>query len=398
MAGGLEPKQLPAGWSSGQLDDGRTYYFNVAKPGAVSFDFPREPEPAKQRQQQQQRSAAQAPEELPRCIALHAWDRRAGADPQTDLLFVAGDSILIVSQQPGQGWLTGRVMGDNSERSGIFPANFVGPAVDAGAPRVRTPDPDDDTGEVSRPRSPDPDSATGTAVSQRAASDTDRAAVDVKVDWNAAAPAELVKKKGAYVYDEVTGQWKMNAELEAKKKERQEEYAFYRSLFQQCANEVAQLRRSYDKGVKARFRSMARLSQAMGEDSSQWTKKTVADARWASVEAAAAASSATKTRRPSENARPIRRRQSDDLEAEVEELQLGDMVELHGITNESRQHLNGCRGELMEAEGEDGRCRVRISLPDGSQTLKRLRASQIRRVAPLMVGDTSVCPTHTDEQ
>ena len=58
----------------------------------------------------------------------------------------------------------------------------------------------------------------------------------------AAAPAELVKKKGAYVYDEVTGQWKMNAELEAKKKERQEEYAFYRSLFQQCANEVAQLR------------------------------------------------------------------------------------------------------------------------------------------------------------
>jgi hypothetical protein len=46
----------------------------------------------------------------------------------------------------------------------------------------------------------------------------------------------------------------------------------------------------------------------------------------------------------------------------------------------------------VESKGEDGRCLVAITQPDGTQTVKRMRASQIRRVEPLVVGDTAeVC-------
>ena len=65
------------------------------------------------------------------------------------------------------------------------------------------------------------------------------------------------------------------------------------------------------------------------------------------------------------------------------------MVELHGIASEARQHLNGCRGQILEAKGDDGRCPVRITLPDGSEAEKRLRVTQIRRVSPLVIGDTA---------
>ena len=85
--------------------------------------------------------------------------------------------------------------------------------------------------------------------------------------------------------------------------------------------------------------------------------------------------------------RRVRSNRAD--EQAVEELQPRDMVELYGISSEARSHLNGCRGEVKEAKGEDGRCLVSIALPDGTQEEKRLRASQTRRVEPLVVGDTA---------
>ena len=109
--GDARARTLPAGWAEGTLDDGRTYYFNLAKPGAVSFTFPEAAEA------QQQSAQAQ-------CVALHAWDQQAGAAAD-DLMFTSGARIAIVSEEPGQGWLTGRVVDDESGQTGIFPANFV---------------------------------------------------------------------------------------------------------------------------------------------------------------------------------------------------------------------------------------------------------------------------------
>jgi len=198
----------------------------------------------------------------------------------------------------------------------------------------------------------------------------------------------------------------MNEELAKKKQARADEYAFYRQLFRQCANEVARKQRAYDKGIKSRFRSMAALSRGMGTDASKWSKEKIQDARWSSIAAASNVSAGPKPTGAAaalaagkdgagggeDAARQGRRRQRRIRgldEQAVEELQPRDMVELYGISSEVRQHLNGCRGEVKEAKGEDGRCLVVITLPDGSQAEKRLRASQIRRVAPLVVGDTA---------
>lgn len=97
----------------------------------------------KQNDKEEKEHVAHAPVELPSCLALRTWDQQAGADPGTNLLFAAGDRILIVSEEPGQGWLTGRMVGDSSERAGIFPANFVATAaetVGSSARRARAPD------------------------------------------------------------------------------------------------------------------------------------------------------------------------------------------------------------------------------------------------------------------
>jgi hypothetical protein len=401
--GDARARTLPAGWAEGTLDDGRTYYFNLAKPGAVSFTFPEAAEA------QQQSAQAQ-------CVALHAWDQQAGAAAD-DLMFTSGARIAIVSEEPGQGWLTGRVVGDESGQTGIFPANFVertaAEAADSGAseagrsaPRSRTPDPLDDA--AGRPRSPDPDSTALATRSPDADPEQERSA-DAKAEtWREAAqtPEELTKKAGAYVYDAETGQWKMNAELDAKQQERQAEYEFYRELFRKCANEVARKQRHYDKGIKSRFRSMAALSRSMGEDASQWTKSKITDARWSSIGAAANVSSEREevagvgpglaslaasagASGSAQRQRAARPQRLDEDEAAAAELQPRDMVELHGIASEARQHLNGCRGEILEAKGDDGRCPVRITLPDGSEAEKRLRVTQIRRVSPLVIGDTA---------
>ena len=53
-----------------------------------------------------------------RATALFSWDAEASTG---DLVFGQGDLIVVVSDAPGQGWMTGSIDG----RVGIFPSNYV---------------------------------------------------------------------------------------------------------------------------------------------------------------------------------------------------------------------------------------------------------------------------------
>eukprot|EP01043_Picozoa_sp_COSAG02_P010906 COSAG02_NODE_394_length_23152_cov_13.232204_9_plen_815_part_00 len=61
-----------------------------------------------------------------RARALHDWNVAAGAAAD-DLHFNANDELTIVSNEPGQGWLTGSIpdSASGAAKVGIFPANFV---------------------------------------------------------------------------------------------------------------------------------------------------------------------------------------------------------------------------------------------------------------------------------
>ena len=59
------------------------------------------------------------------CVTRHDWTAEAGADPESDLLFSAGNSIAIISGAPG-GRLAGEPPPDVDEpQVGIFPACMV---------------------------------------------------------------------------------------------------------------------------------------------------------------------------------------------------------------------------------------------------------------------------------
>lgn len=248
---------LPAGWGSGQLDSGQPYWFRLAAPADIQFEAP-----ATAEAQQQTHAGVRHGER--RTVALHSWNNDAGADAKTDLIFSKGTDIVVVSDQPGQGWLTGKLLGDATNRTGIFPANFVtltdaggggggssaaaadlhdegGAWDDDGAeersrspdpgkttPRSRSPDPGDasrrrarspDPGDLRRARSPDPDSnQKALAIHRERSLDPDgkqsphggrssgRSSADGHVLGEAAAddPLELQKQSGAFVYDEAT--------------------------------------------------------------------------------------------------------------------------------------------------------------------------------------------------
>jgi len=55
-----------------------------------------------------------------RATALFTWDEDAGAST-SDLKFEQGDHIVVESESPGQGWMTGSI----DDRVGIFPASHV---------------------------------------------------------------------------------------------------------------------------------------------------------------------------------------------------------------------------------------------------------------------------------
>jgi hypothetical protein len=61
-----------------------------------------------------------------RARALHDWNVAAGA-AEDDLHFSAGDEFSVVSDEPGQGWLTGSIhdSATGETKAGIFPGNFV---------------------------------------------------------------------------------------------------------------------------------------------------------------------------------------------------------------------------------------------------------------------------------
>jgi hypothetical protein len=272
---------LPPGWGSGTLSSGQPYWFHLAVPADIQFEPPAATVVGGSELQVERRA-----------IALHAWNTDAGADGNSDLIFTKGAEIVVVSDQPGQGWLTGRLVGDATTTLGIFPANFCrllpqdgatagtagiataatmhGEAGDKGSDteqRARSPDRGETT---TRSRSPDPGGASkrrarspdpGDVIDGQLPPPGGTASADSGVPRDAADddPIKLQKKSGAFVYDEATQTWKMNEELAKKKQEREDEYTFFRALFRQCANEVARKQRAYDKGITSRFRAMSAL-------------------------------------------------------------------------------------------------------------------------------------------
>lgn len=248
---------LPAGWCRGTLDSGQTYWFQLAAPANIQFQAPVAEEQPQAHARGGERHA----------VALFAWNKDAGADLATDLIFSKGSGIVVVSDQPGQGWLTGRLLDDaTTAKTGIFPANFIvdggggggAPAADlvvegggtrggGDAERGRSPDPaqrsrspdpggdaskrrsrSPDPGDLRRARSPDPGPNQKALAVHRERSqdpgdddgrfdDDDRAPgrrrtgspaggarVGGGVFTGGDDPLELQKKNGAFVYDEAT--------------------------------------------------------------------------------------------------------------------------------------------------------------------------------------------------
>lgn len=341
---------LPQGWGSGRLADGLVYYFHASNRHAITFE-----PPAHTPGTRDQRVAR----------ATHTFDARAGAQlAEGDIVFQAGDMIKLVSDAPGQGWLTGQVLGAGDGPVGTFPANFVevvaresevererprspDPGEEPGEERPRTPDP----GE-GRPRTPDPGEAPA-AAAPGAPEGAEGGGDDEGGAAAAAAPS--------HYFDEAIGQWRMDAALEQRLEAEQAEEDHYRAVFRDCANQVARKRRIYDEGVKARFRGISALAQGMEQmgGPSRWTKEGVADARWGSVAAAAqksprgaAAAEGGAEGLLGREAGRQRRREREAAEAQGE-LQVGMTVELHSITSAARRALNGCRGEVREEMATD---------------------------------------------